>query len=430
MSGKNVGGGSIFLKILIVLLIGVLYISVDLPSRQWKKQAADLKEARLRMENLNTAALQYLYFNRRFPKTYDDMKASLDTCILHMPPVTFSYDDKQLDPDNPRDSLLVSAEDTMRIQSFALSENLSRTLEDGRTLKHTMIWATMKPQYSALGTDTLHLYCEQPIIVKRRGAGARDFSLWASAPARFDRAVGGMTRGDSSFIKATDFSFSMNFDDIFTCPTTGKPFEFKHVAKYTYKGELLFELDGQEGQPVNARNQQEGFLSAVKTLVSNEVALRFQSLTDSAKAEGNETYQVPEDAKNQIVVSEILNRLNTLKPRQKFSLTSEKTQVARADSSDYFDNPAMAERTLFPETSDGSQGAQFKTLLASPAVQELLPRLVLDTRLEPVRIDTVGVAIYSPIVGNESYLSGWKKIFEVDPPENHGSIYNGTSSWE
>jgi hypothetical protein len=67
MSGKNVGGGSIFLKILIVVLIGVLYIAVDLPSRQWKKQAADLKEARLRMQNLNTATLQYLFFNRRFP---------------------------------------------------------------------------------------------------------------------------------------------------------------------------------------------------------------------------------------------------------------------------------------------------------------------------------------------------------------------------
>lgn len=431
MSGKNVGGGSIFLKILIVLLIGVLYISVDLPSRQWKKQAADLKEARLRMQNLNTATLQYLFFNRRFPQSFDDIRASLDTCILKMPPISFTADDKQLDLEILRDSLLISAEDTMRIAAFKVEDAGAIKSADGRTLNHTRIWASMWPQYAALGTDTLHLYCEAPIIIQKRAGGIRDFSIWASAGARFDRTLGGMTKGDSCEIKVTDFSFSMEFDSIFNCPTTGKPFDFKHVAKFSYQGEYLFEVDGNTGSALSTKSHQEGFLAALKTLVSNDVALKFQVLADSAKAAGNISFQVPEDLKNKIIVKEVLAKVGTLKSGQKLSLAADKTQTARADSASSYTGAEFAEKILFPEAQpEGSLAKQFETLLADGSIKGLLPRVKVNTILAPVKIDTVGVAIYSPIKGDESYMTGWKKIFEVDPPENHGSIYNGTSSWE
>jgi hypothetical protein len=430
MSGKNVGGGSIFLKILIVVLIGVLYISVDLPSKQWKQQAADRKEARLRLQNLNTAALQYLFFNRRFPQTFEDIRASLDTCVLHLPAISFSADDKQLDAEILRDSLLISAEDTMRIAAFDVEDAGKITTADGRTLNHTRVWARMLPQYAALTTDTFHIYCEEPIKVWPRGGGVNDFSMWASAAARFDRTLGGMTKGDSCSIKVTDFSFSMAFDSIFTCPTTGKPFDFKHVAKYGYSGEYLFEVDGAQGSAVTTRGQQEGFLSAMKTLVANEVALQLQSIVDSAKTSGNLTFQVPEDRKNSIVNREVLARLASLKNGQKLSLTAEKTQIARADSADFFTANDFAETILFPQATGSGQEKQYDLLLADASVQAMLPRMKLNTMIAPVKVDTAGVALYSPIVGDESYLTGWKKIFEVDPPENHGYYYNGTSSWE
>jgi hypothetical protein len=347
-----------------------------------------------------------------------------------MPPISFTADDKQLDPENLRDSLLISAEDTMRISAFKVEEAGTITSADGRTLNHTRIWATTWPQYAALGSDTLHLYCEEPIIVQKRAGGIRDFSLWASAASRFDRTLGGMTKGDSSEIKVTDFSFSMAFDSIFNCPTTHKPFDFKHVAKYGYQGEYLFEVDGATGVELASKGHKESFMAALKTLVSNDVALKFQVLADSAKTAGNLTYQVPEDRKNQIIVKEVLGKVGTLKSGQKLSLIADKTQTARVDSASFYTGADFAERILFPEAQEGSLSKQFETLLADGSVQGLLPRVKVSAILAPVKIDTVGVAIYSPITGEESYMTGWKKIFEVDPPENHGSYYNGTSSWE
>ncbi len=311
MAGKNTGGGSILLKILIALLIVLLYFSVEIPSRQWKQQEKDLNLAHSRMQNLNTATLQYLYFNRTFPQSFEQLRSSLDTCMLNRPALSFNADPKQMNPDIARDSLLITAEDTMRIQGFEIRDAGRGLSPDSMQKNHTLIWARMKPQYEGLGSDTLHLWSDSEIKAWERNYGDYDFSLWASSPSRFERYF---SRGDSAEIAVERFSFSLPFDSIFTCPSTDEPMQMKHVAKYSYKGEYLFELGAEEGDPVNTLARQEAFFAAARTQVANEIATRFQTLTDSAKAAGSTSYQVPEAEKNKIVVAELKTWLATMKP--------------------------------------------------------------------------------------------------------------------
>ncbi len=427
MAGKQTGGGSILLKILIAVLIVVLYFAVEIPSRQWEQQEADQILARKRLTNLNTATLQYLFFNRKFPDTFEDLKASLDTCRLHVPPLHFIADQKQMNPDAARDSILISAEDTMRVEAFTIQGGGRGLSPEGMERYHTRIWAKMKPQYDALGTDTLHLWSDSEIKAWPREYGEMDFSLWASSPSRFERYF---TPGDSAYVEVTRHSFALPFETIFTCPSTGKPFEMQHVAKYSYSGEYLFELEGEEGESVSTVARQQAFFEAARTQVANGIAERFQALTDSAKAAGNAQFQVPEAEKNKIVVEEVSTWLAKMEPGQKLAHSSERSHTARADSASFYTADRFVEDTLFPEATLGSRARQHESLMALPAVSQLVSALRVGSELDSVRIDTVGTALYSPIEGDEVYMEGFMRIFEVDPPENHGYIYNGTTSWE
>ncbi len=78
----------------------------------------------------------------------------------------------------------------------------------------------------------------------------------------------------------------------------------------------------------------------------------------------------------------------------------------------------------------GSQFQQHETLMGNGDIAALVASLRVNASLDTVKIDTVGTALYCPIEGDEVYLDGLMRIFEVDPPENHGFIYNGTTSWE
>ena len=90
---------------------------------------------------------------------------------------------------------------------------------------------------------------------------------------------------------------------------------------------------------------------------------------------------------------------------------------------------SLREEVLFPEYQ-GATAEQFDLLLQRPEIQDLIARTRVVASYDTVAVDTVGLAWYSPIVGDEQYYTGIRHLFEVDPPQNHGSIYNGTKSWE
>jgi len=457
---KAGGGGSILLKLLILVLAAILVYAVQFPKKQWELQEQHRKLARERMENLYNASLQYYYFNKRFPLTIDEMLAALDTTKVEAGPQTFMIEPKidmdlaaqrqdllEAEPSAERDaelarvetllrdSLLVTVEDTMRIARFRVDDRgrVGQLRGDGDRLDlyTTLVWAEMKPLYEGVGTDTLYLLSEEPITVVRRKAGDLSRDLWASTGGRFlqraDSAWFG--RGATVMQPARNYSYTLPLAEIGADPATGKTFVMKHVAKYSYKGSWLFTVDGTEGEALADRVRQQTFLNEVKGLGSDAIGAAFQALADSAAAAGDPAYRMPDETKNAIVIRESLAAATQVKKDQRLLAERDNSRVAGADSLDWFTSAAVRADVLFPEYK-GATAEQFDALLQDAAVQALLARTRMAASYDSVKIDTVGVALYSPITGDEQYYGGWKHLFEVDPPGNDGSIYNGTKSWE
>lgn len=457
---KATGGGSIFLKLLIVVLAAVLVYAVAFPKRQWTKQAADLSLARARMENLYSAGLQFYYFNKRFPLSIEQMISSLDTTVVNAAPFAFAIEPKidmelaaqradlledSLAADREqrlaaldavmRDSLLVTVEDTMRIAEFSFvdlgRQPVLRADSSRQELYSTLVWAEMKPLYEGVGSDTLYLLSEEPITVIRRKAGNLSRDLWASTGGVFLMRADGtwFAKGPTVSQPVRNYSYTLPLDEIGTCPATGKPFLMKHVAKYGYKGSWLFTVDGTEGRPIETRVQRQSFLNELKGLASNGIGAAQSLLADSAKNAGDEAYRVPPSVQSEIVVRESLLAAAKIKKNQRLLAERDNSRVAGADSIAYYTADAMREAVLFPEYQ-AATAEQFDMLLQRPEIQALIARTTVVPSYDTVKVDTVGLTWTSPIVGDEQYYTGFQHLFEVDPPENHGSIYNGTKSWE
>jgi hypothetical protein len=468
MSSKQTvgGGGSILLKLLILFLVVVLGYSVYFPGQQWNKQDRDLLIARERMDNLNQAGQLYVFFNRSFPQTMEELIFAIDTTFVEdASPFQFSYEPKsevgkfiemekleaqQLDGlGDPnllahsidslkalmRDSLLVTLEDTMRIDVFHITDlglqNFMLTDSTSIERYHTLVFADMKPLYQGLGTDTLHLVSEMPIRTLPRKAGVASREYWAATNGLFeDLPQGGrFTRGDTVRQAVKNFSLTLPIDEISTCPSTLSAYEMRHVNKYSYKGDYLFQIDGEEGDLLSTDAHRHAFLNELKAEASDAIGNRFAQLTEEGIAAGDPTYQVPQDEKAAIVIEETLAQVATLRSGRRFVATGETFLIARSDSIDYFSADEKRETELF-SPFQGAMAEQFTALLADSLVADLVNRTRFERDFQPVQVDTVGLAFYSPIIGDEIYTTGINRIFEVDPPENHGSIYNGTKSWE
>lgn len=492
-SARKSGGGNIILKLLILVLIVVLGYSVQFPKKQWARQAEDLELARARMNNLYDAGNIFRHFNKRFPNSFEEMLAALDTTVIEADPFSFTIEQKQdmdvvaelqdlmaLEARSPaederlaviqaglRDSLLITLDDTMRIARFevkdlglvgyeypdteALAARAAAEAEAAKKRRRrnapveelepvptiprqyytTLVYAAMKPLYEGLGTDTLYLLSENPINVIKRYETPISRELWASTGGRFERRPDDawFARGEVVSQPVSGFSFTLPMAGLNECPATGKPFVMKHVAKYKYKGAYLFTLDAAEGETLGTLARRQAFLNEVKGMASKEIGEIFSVLSDSATAAGNATFRVPAATQKKVIVEKTVAQLLKLKRRQQLLADAENTITAGIDSLEFYTDSTLREQTLFSEFQ-GQTAEHFAEMMKNPAVGELIDRVRVVPEFEEVKVDTVGLAIASPITGDEVYTSGWKRIFEVKPPENHGSIYNGTRSWE
>jgi hypothetical protein len=457
---KGFGGVSILLKLLIAALAAVLFYAVSFPRQQWDVHAADQELARERMSNLYNAGLQFYFFNKRFPLSIEEALQALDTTFVEAAPFAFVIEQKidmelaaehqdllEAEPSPERDSrlarvesllrdsLLVTLEDTMRVAEFVFDDKGRRPHlrpdSSVATLYTTLIWARMKPLYEGLGSDTLYLLSEEPIQILRRKAGTLSRDLWAATSGRFLRRADEtwFVKGPTVRQPVRNFSYTLPLDEIGTCPATGQPFRMKHINKYSYKGNWLFTVDGEEGDPLDSRVRQHSFLNEVKALAADGIGAAFAVLTDSAAAAGNEVYRVPEQERNAIVLRESLLAAGKIKTKQRLLAERDNSRVAGADSIDHYAADQIRAEILFPEYPAAS-AEQLDELLKQPEVRQIVERTRVVESYEPVKVDTVGLYFASPITGDEQYYTGLKHLFEVDPPENHGSIYNGTKSWE
>ncbi|MFA7331813.1 MAG: hypothetical protein WC326_12155 [Candidatus Delongbacteria bacterium] len=459
-SVQKPSSGSWVLKGIIAALIVILIYSIYSPNQQWKQQGRDEVLARQRMENLYNAGNLYFFLTKHFPKSIEEIVAVLDTARVDAEPAHFEIEPKQnmnLLAEREdllkveyrsaqeearlvqlqtliRDSLLITLEDTMRIASFEVKDLGSRQAlgADGtaKTIYQYRIWGQMKPLFAGIGSDTLCLDSEFPITVIKRKAGELSRDLWASTQGTFIPRADGSFFAPGQTVKqpVKSYSLSLPLTEIGVCPTTGKPFVLKHVGKFKYKGSYGFTVDG-AGEPLTTLAQKQAFLGALRDQASGALGAIFGAMADSAMKAGDTQYRIPDDVKTSITVRETLAVLPKIKPGMALAAAAEQSQIAGLDSLDFYTSDAKRGEILFPEFQ-GHAADAFSKLLEDAGVQGLVQRVKLQGAFEPVQIDTVGMAVVSPITGTETFQSGWKRIFEVNPPANHGQIYNGTKSWE
>jgi hypothetical protein len=461
MSKKQAyGGGSIILKVLILCLIVILGYSVFSPKMQWSKQNSDEVIARERMTNLESAALLYFYLNHNFPQDVEELLAAIDTSSMLVDPVMFEFEEKQnmliraeyqdvFESDAPdreaelirlngimRDSLLVTLDDTLRIERFEYRNNGNQLVtvdEEEKNLYHLQVWAVVKDLYKGVGTDTLNLYSEEEINIIPRARGPLDRDIWVSTGGRFSKGADSsyFSPGELVMQPLKNYSFTLPLNELGNCPSNDHPVDFKHISKYSYKGEYLFEIDAEDGMELLSLAQKQIFLSQVKELVANPIGDRFTALTDSAKTAGDEEYKIEPGVAKVIIAEEVIKGIDKLKRRQKLLAEADFVITAGSDSIMYYTTEEIRLESLFSAYNPKSSFAQTaEILLADTSVVDLISRVRLTPAFEEVKVDTVGVAIYCPLSGEEQYLSGWQHIFEVSPAENHGEIYNNTESWE
>jgi hypothetical protein len=499
-SSQETNKGSLPLKLLIAFLVMVLGYSVFFPKQQWEQQGKDLALSRQRLDNLGQAGQLYVFFNRSFPGTMDELIAALDTTFVEEAPafqfaieskadanrlytvkklvdlgwaagsrlqeIPPMYSDDGLYLGHPlledktfeeievieaarlveldslqsllRDSLLITLEDTMRIKNFSVLDLglHSFMLADSSFVDryHTQVFAKMKPLYEGLGSDTLHLISEKEIVTTRRRAGVTSREYWAATAGVFESIPGSVenarfTKGAEVRQALKNFSFTLPLETITLCPSTGLPYEMRHVNKYKYKGDYIFQVDGEEGDSISTIAQTHAFLNELKAEAADAIGARFAILTKAGIDAGNPTFQVSREEKATVVVEETMAVARELRSGRRFIAEGESFQIARSDSMVFYTDDEKRESELFA-AYQGPMADQFELLLGDTLISDIVGKLRFTREFEPVQVDTVGLAFYSPITGDEVYTSGINRIFEVSPPENHGSVYNGTKSWE
>lgn len=433
---------SYLLRVLIVLLVLVMVFAVRYPTQQWKMQQENQRICREKMEDVASMSFQHYYFHHYFTEDLQEMIENLrgDT-LKGVDPIGIFWERKQVNLGEPgiRDSLLIDFEDHFH------GDNL-RVTEIGQNL--VQVTVEPKAMYQGLLSDTLKLFSDEPIHMQHRLGGLEETAWWASTPEQFDSLA--LVRGGKSNMPVQNYVFANPLDSIPVCPVYHEQFEIHNVLKYRYRGVMEFtQLDSLAEKSLTTDSTARYlFLSHFKNEHKSAYTdLAFEKKEALRQELGEETYELPQDSLMLIIRDVLTTELLKYDPANQAKksrrgrkakvnhyagvLETEQTQIARADSMDYFTQVENVHDLVFPLLIAPSEAKVFDQLLEDPQISNLLSAFTWQDSIEVTRIDTVGQAIYLPIDPEQfEHRSFIDRLFGVDAPEGHGFIYNQVKSWE
>lgn len=396
--------GSIILKILIVLLLGLLLTSILYPSYQWKQQNQQRDICRLRMENLLYVSREYASKTKTYTENLDQYLTFISDDSVWIDPPRYEIESLVRD-ESGKDSLMVDFTDEF---------HLSHLTVDNLRPDSIQVRAVPRPQFRNLPITTLILTCPSPISAVYREKNVTDHALLLYAGQRMNYQ---WIYPEPVLMKATEALISLPLDSLRECPTMHTPYKLHVNVRARLEGTVNFLVNK---TPVDTNVTRD---TLILDLLNHHI--ESVSLTDVMLAVQQDTALIPK--RDSLLAATFHQKLAAVKPNRSFDVSGDYSINVPADSMPNWDNPLRIKRSVFVMHIDSLSQA----LKKFPDFQELASRISYNESYRVAKIDTVGITILCPIdsLYHEPGRSIIKDIFGVGPPKNHGQVVNGDLSW-
>jgi len=408
--------GSIILKLLIVVFFGLMLVSIFIPKEQWKEQAAERDNCRLRMENLSYVIREYGLKHQGFVdnlQTYLDFIAQ-DT--VEVQAARYEIESLVRDLESGKDSLLVDFTDNFHLAKFDWKEiRPAGMIGDSVVTDSVHVRAVPHEQFSKIPVSVLVLTCNSPINIAAREKNVYDHALliWADSRINYD-----WIRPEPDSMLAKDALISIPIDMMAEGPTAKEPYKLNVNVRSVVEGLVNFTI---HSEPVD---------SACITQDTLMVDLLNHRIKTDALAEvlimvKDDSSMIPQ--KDSLLVDAFVKKLGLIADNTTFEVTGDYTVNVPADSMVNWENAIRIRDAVFVAHVDSLS----EVLKHLPEFLDLTPRVSYTETYGIAKIDTVGVTIKCPIDSTFvlPHRSLVDMIFGVGTPTNHGQVDNGDLSW-
>ncbi len=397
--------GSLILKLIILLLLGLLLFSILYPSSQWKRQAEEQNVCRLRMENLLYATREFAAKNARYSENLDDYLEFIRDDSVLFEAARYEIESLVRDTESGKDSLLLDFTDEFHLARFRW---------DFIPPDSVLIRAVPHPEFSNIPVTLFAARSASPIQVEERRKNVQDHAVLIYSDSRIEYQ---WSYPDPVQLKATEALLSLPVNDLRECPVAEKPYKIHINIRALFEGTVNFTVFD---LPVSPNITQD---SLILDLFNHRL---------KTEALGEVMIAVKEDSallamKDSVLVARFLKAVAGVKTKQTYDVNGDYTSTMPADSISNWDNPLRIRNSVFVAHVDSLS----RTLKNNEAFLALAPRIGYTETYRIAKVDTIGVTIHCPLdsLYRPAKRSIIDKIFGVGTPPNHGLIENGDLSW-
>lgn len=407
--------GSIVLKLLVVVFLGLMLLSVLFPRSEWQAQSKEQDECRLRMENLSYAIREFGRAYQGYTETLNDYLQFIREDSVLVDPARYEIESLVRDPESGKDSLLLDFTDEFHLSNFT-ADTLRRAtmIGDSIVTDSVHVRAVPHPGFEKVPVATLILTSASPISMQPRGKNVTDHALLIYSN---NRLYYDWIYPEPVLLKVSDAIISQPVDTLAICPTCRKPYKLNVNVRSTLEGLVKFTVNK---APVDTNITMDTlmvdmFNHRLKTEALAEVLILVKD--DSTLIE----------KKDSLLVANFIKRVESVKTKDAFDVSGDHTITVPADSMVNWDNPSRIRQAVFVAHVD-SLSRVVKNLDVFTA---LTSRVSFTQSYHVAKVDTIGVSIRCPIdsVYVQPNRSLIQKIFGVGPAKNHGKVENGDLSW-
>ncbi len=407
--------GSIILKLLVVVLLGLLLVSILTPQAEWEAQNDERDECRLRMENLSYVIREYGMKNLGYVGDLETYLEFIRYDSVEVRPPRYEIESLTRDPESGKDSMLVDFTDDFRLSHFKF-ETIRHMSTVGDSIIPDSVHLTVVPypQFEKIPVSTLTLTSESPITIFYREKNVTDHAIlvYSENQINYD-----WISPDPILMKSTEALISIPVENLGLCPTSGQPYKLHVNVRSKLEGtvDFLVNKDSAEVSILQDTLMIDLFNHRLKTEALAEVLIMVKD--DSSLIE----------KKDSLLVEKFLLRIGKIKNQEIFQVNGDHTINVLADSMvNWADSLRIKRAVLVSHVDSLSQ-----VLMNIDVFKELAPRVSYQEHYHIAKVDTIGVTIQCPIdsLYKEEDKSLFLNIFGVSAPKNHGSVENGDLSW-
>jgi hypothetical protein len=234
--------GSIILELAIALLVVLLLLAILYPKKLWDKQDLNQQISRERMENIHFAAKFYHKVTKSYTDNLNEIISFAESESLKVHPAGFKMD-RLTREDSGIDSFVVEYYDPYQ---------LFRHFKD-----------TLGVEYMSADSDSVMLTIEPmqkfPFVPVTRYSFAADQPIHIKTEFRGDQGVmtfvgsqgimrGQQFLGESTIVRASEYIYSINKDEIDKCPTTGEMYNLAVNVRVQIRAEIKALIEKNEDE--------------------------------------------------------------------------------------------------------------------------------------------------------------------------------------